>query len=88
MPPSLTSLTPAMTEPDPAARAQAALAGEYSREAARKQAFQRYLEQHKVMDALNTAVQELYRQPAEELPADPLAFICSRLAGRPGPAQQ
>jgi hypothetical protein len=73
---------------DPAPDPAAALEGEFSRETGRKQAFQRYLQQHRVMDALNTAVQELYRQ--EELPADPLEFICGRLklAGRCGTEQQ
>jgi hypothetical protein len=64
-------------ELDPAARAQAALDSEYSKEAARKEAFQRYLAQHRVMGSLNTALQELYMQ--EELPKDPIAFVCSML---------
>ena len=64
-------------EPPPAERAKAELDKEYSKENLRKELFKAYLQQHRIVDRLNRAIQELYKQG--HLPEDPMEFIRSQL---------
>jgi hypothetical protein len=65
-------------EASASSRATAELDKAYSKEATKKAMFKHYLEQHKVMHLMNHALQELYK--LDELPKDPISFICSHLS--------